>query len=357
MRLDVQVVKLHGPAYQAVYSRMKFSVAAQLQNGKSGSLRTKASAAQKVESWLEVSWSERLSFDDVSWLSEQKTLPMLRFKLHGHKQGDGSRKTATLWSAALSCAPFFLYPNQTATLMLSRQTANSQVDSTNFGPVSLQVEIRAVPLNTVAEPNAIMLAPENKSPGSLLNFGTDSLFVSVKGIRKLQYEAVADQTLQTQVELRVGSHGPFQTSKLARVKKSNRSVNIAESFLLRYNQHVPGFTPVLIVNVNIFVGSPQHNVTIGSFCVELPLFAFLLADQHVVADWFPLHRNNSHTGNVKGYISLEIQHCPHSALTQSKIQGPGIALRIADASQINLLPCLGESSLFIEVCRSIKRFM
>ena len=379
-QVQVNVIKFHGPEFQAQHGQLQFSVAVQLQTGKAGpQKKTGLVPAQRVESWLEASWGQQLAFDGVSWLAEEKTLPLLRFKVYGHRRagssgggsGGGGKKSVALWSAAVSCASFFRFPNQAATLMLDKQVSSATVDSSSsagaadeaaaslFDSSSLQVEIRVVPAAAAdAPPAAAMLRPGTAVSSTIpINFNRDSLFVAVKGVKKLQHDVSADQSLQAQAELRVGSDGPFEVSRIVALKRGSRSAAVQGTFLLPYHQSARVFTPVLTVNVNIFVGSAQNNVTMGSFCVDVPVFAFLLNGRHAVADWFPLHRHNSITGNVKGYVFLELQHCFHSSLLRAAgtggqpgaVRGEGIYFKVLEATQLNMGPDLGQSSLHVEV--------
>ena len=112
-RLQVTVVKFHGPEYHQRHAQLQFSVVAQLQTGKAGpAQKTSLVGASKVESWMEATWDEDLTFDNVSWLAEQKTLPLLRLKVYGHRRqssssdGGSGKKSAAVWSTSVSVAPF-----------------------------------------------------------------------------------------------------------------------------------------------------------------------------------------------------------------------------------------------------------
>ena len=349
MRLLIRVVKMHGPEYHARYQQMQFSVAVQMQNGKAGpQKRTALTQCRQVESWTEATWDQELQFDNVSWLAEQKTLPLLRFKIYGHRRGESSKKSAAVWSTAVSCANFFRFPGQSATLMLERRGGGSSPDTaSSFDNTSLQVEIRATPLDSgQAAGYEIPLGPSLP-----LDFQRDSLFVAVRGVKKLQHDTMSDHQFQAQAELRVGADGPFEVSRIVSLKKGSRTANLHQNFMLPYHNSARIFTPVLTVNINVFVGSSENNVTVGSFCAEIPIFPLFLAGQHVVGDWFPLHRHNSNTGNVKGYIFVELQHCFHSLFQQPEQEG--IYFRVVEATQLNLAPTLGQSSLHVEVCASL----
>jgi hypothetical protein len=258
-----------------------------------------------------------------------------------------------------------------------------------FDAATLQVEIRATPVdpsgrgggggNGGTSPSSSSSAAAVSSSllsSAVMGLGLgvgpvdlerDQLFVSLLGVKKLVLDAESEQSFQAQAELRVGPGGPFEVSRVVAVKKSTRSAVVRETFLLPYGSIASGgganapsasssssssssyllCTPTLTVNINVFVGNAQHNVTLGSFCVDFPLLPFLLHGHHVVADWFPLHRHQSTTGNVKGYVFLELQHVRHDHVRPPP--RAGLHFRVLEATQLNMAPHLGQSALHVEV--------